>query len=254
MGDHVSIVREAKMPLGLLARVGLTRTCPEAGRWTGRAQDTLPDSQGSALCRALGAPGPRASAGNASKRRNPDRVRGGRSNRKPREQQGPWGRTPPHHGVELGSHPHECCPLPGGVRPREPLCLAPPGTPQLGSPPPPVRHTGPQSRRPRLEARHTCAQCPWPWPARAGGWQQREPPRLSSAGPAPRKGPESRQEGLTWGTAALGRVACTVGTCTSCPQDPLVWMLVVTYKVSLSCPLGKSFTRGRWPFPQPGPP
>lgn len=161
---------------------------------------------------------------------------------------------PPTAAWSWGLTHTECCPLPGGVRPREPLCLAPPGTPQLGSPPPPVRHTGPQSRRPQLEARHTCAQCPWPWPARAGGWQQREPPRLSSAGPAPRKGPESRQEGLTWGTAALGRVACTVGTCTSCPQDPLVWMLVVTYKVSLSCPLGKSFTRGRWPFPQPGPP
>lgn len=161
---------------------------------------------------------------------------------------------PPTAAWSWGLTHTECCPLPGGVRPPEPLCLAPPGTPQLGSPPPPVRHTGPQSRRPRLEARHTCAQCPWPWPARAGGWQQREPPQLSSAGPAPRKGPESRQEGLTWGTAALGRVACTVGTCTSCPQDPLVWMLVVTYKVSLSCPLGKSFTRGRWPFPQPGPP
>lgn len=244
------------MPLGLLARVGLTRTCPEAGGWTGRAQDALPDSQGSALCRALGAPGPRASAGNASKRRNPDRVRGGRSNRKPREQQGPWGRTPPHRGVELGSHPHRVLPSPRrGASPGATLPRPSWDTPaRLASPSGPVRHTGLQSRRPRLEARHTCAQCPWPWPARAGGWQQREPPRLSSAGPAPRKGPESRQEGLTWGTAALGRVACTVGTCTSCPQDPLVWMLVVTYKVSLSCPLGKSFTRGRWPFPQPGPP
>lgn len=239
------------MPLGLLAPVGLTRTCPEAGRWTGRGQDTLPDSQGSALCRAPGALGPRASAGNAGTPTGSE-VAGPTGNHG--SSRGPGGGPPPTAAWSWGLTHTKCCPLPGGVRPREPLCLAPPGTPQLGSPPPPVRHTGPQSRRPRLEARHTCAQCPWPWPARAGGWQQREPPRLSSAGPAPRKGPESRQEGLTWGTAALGRVACTVGTCTSCPQDPLVWMLVVTYKVSLSCPLGKSFTRGRWPFPQPGPP
>lgn len=117
MGDHVSIVREAKMPLGLLARVGLTRTCPEAGGWTGRAQDALPDSQGSALCRAPGAPGPRASAGNASKRRNPDRVRGGRSNRKPREQQGPWGRTPPppRRGVGVSPTPSAALPPEGCV-------------------------------------------------------------------------------------------------------------------------------------------
>lgn len=148
MGDHVSIVREAKMPLGLLARVGLTRTCPEAGRWTGRGQDTLPDSQGSALCRAPGAPGPRASAGNASKRRNPDRVRGGRSNRKPREQQGPWGRTPPHRGVELGSHPHRVLPSPrrgaspGAALPRPswdtPARLASPSGPAHRSAEPPA--------------------------------------------------------------------------------------------------------------------
>lgn len=242
------------MPLGLLARVGLTRTCPEAGGWTGRAQDALPDSQGSALCRAPGAPGPRASAGNASKRRNSDRVRGGRSNRKPREQQGPWGRTPPHRGVESGSHPHRVLPSPrrgaspGAVLPRPswdtPARLASPSGPAHRSAEPPAPAGG---------TPHLCSVS-LALAGRAGGWQQREPPRLSSVGPAPRKGPESRQEGLTWGTAALGRVACTVGTCTSCPQDPLVWMLVVTYKVSLSCPLGKSFTRGRWPFPQPGPP
>lgn len=142
------------MPLGLLARVWLTWTCPEAGRWTGRAQDALPDSQGSALCRAPGTPGPRASAGNASKCRNPDRVRGGRSNRKPREQQQrcgarvPGGGPPPHRGVESGSHPHRVLPSPrrgaspGATLPRPswdtPARLASPSGPAHRSAEPPA--------------------------------------------------------------------------------------------------------------------
>lgn len=161
---------------------------------------------------------------------------------------------PPHRGVESGSHPHRVLPSPrrgaspGAALPR-PSWDTPP---RLASPSGPA-HRSAEPPAPAGGTPHLCSVS-LALAGRAGGWQQREPPQLSSAGPAPRKGPESRQEGLTWGTAALGRVACTVGTCTSCPQDPLVWMLVVTYKVSLSCPLGKSFTRGRWPFPQPGPP
>lgn len=153
MGDHVSIVREAKMPLGLLARVGLMRTCPEAGRWTGRGQDTLPDSQGSALCRAPGAPGPHASAGNASKRRNPDRQEPRQGQRWQVQQEttgaaGALGEDPPHRGVELGSHPHRVLPSPrrgaspGAALPRPswdtPARLASPSGPAHRSAEPPA--------------------------------------------------------------------------------------------------------------------